>query len=183
MFVHVLKGHQPGQDSNLEREYQKLLCCLLHHRVITHRLRQRSRRTGRAGNRCPWRINQKSQKANKALFVFRIAAAVCPRNLNWLPRPLASPLPEHETRSPRRSIRTENYPSDEKLYRCPGRVSMELQKIFAVIAYKPAGPVRLRFACRKRDLGDGLSWARRAQWRSGAAWVYIWTSNGWFAGL
>ncbi len=24
----------PGQDSNLEREYQKLLCYLLHHRVI-----------------------------------------------------------------------------------------------------------------------------------------------------
>ena len=30
--------NQPGQDLNLERKYQKLLCCQLHHRVFFQKL-------------------------------------------------------------------------------------------------------------------------------------------------
>ena len=72
-----------------------------------------------------------AHKAKKAqrLFIFRIAAAVCPRNLNRLPRPWPVHSRSTKTRSPRRSIRTENYPSDEELYRRSRRLSMVLQKI------------------------------------------------------
>ncbi len=30
-------GYLPGQDLNLERQDQNLVCCQLHHRVVTHR--------------------------------------------------------------------------------------------------------------------------------------------------
>ena len=46
----------PGQDSNLEWEYQKLLCCQLHHRVVCYWARPARRLFGRSQKKVPQRV-------------------------------------------------------------------------------------------------------------------------------